>query len=118
MENEPKPEHRIRVKVFVDFWNFQISFNNENAGFNIDWRKLGLVLANEALTTVDASALLSYQGMNVYGSYGESRKDKGMRSWEENTLDRFPGVQVTMLPRQRNRNIPTVASNFPLTSVS
>ena len=41
LANGPKQEHRVRVKVFVDFWNFQISFNYQNAGFNIDWRKLG-----------------------------------------------------------------------------
>ena len=92
--------------MFVDFWNFQISFNNENSGFNIDWRKLGSVLANEALMIVDASGSLSYQGMNVYGSYGESSKDKGMRRWAENILDRFPGLQVTMLERQRKRSGP------------
>ncbi len=98
--------------MFVDFWNFQISFNNENAGFNIDWRKLGLVLAEEALMMVDASASLAYQGMNVYGSYGQSSKDRGMRRWAETILDRFPGVQVTMLPRQRKQSGPECPSCF------
>ena len=112
MANDPKPEHRIRVKIFVDFWNFQISFNNQNAGFSVDWRKLGGVLAQEALKTVDASASLSYQGMNVYGSYGKSDKDKRMRMWAENTLDRFPGVQVTMLERQRKRKGPACPSCY------
>ena len=109
---EPKPEHSVRIKVFVDFWNFQIAFNNENAGFNIDWRILGSVLAEEALTMVDASASLSYQGMNVYGSYGESDKDKRMRRWAETTLDRFPGVQVTMLERQRRKTGPSCPSCY------
>ena len=28
MSTDPNTEHRIRVKVFVDFWNFQLSVNS------------------------------------------------------------------------------------------
>ena len=36
---------RMRVRVFVDFWNFQSSLRREESGFNIDWESLGRMLA-------------------------------------------------------------------------
>ena len=62
------------------------------------------MVAQESLRIVDATAAITYQGMNVYGSYdASSKKDEGLRKWASNTLNRFPGVQVTMLQRQRKR---------------
>ena len=93
--------------VFVDFWNFQLSVNNIALGFKPDWNQLGKVFAREALRVVDDEATLSYQGMYIYGSYDpSSNNDERTRKWAMNTLDRYPGVQVTMLPRQRKRNGP------------
>ena len=111
MSTEPSKEHRIRVKVFVDFWNFQLTINNLHQGFRVDWQKLGPAIARESLEIVDATASLSYQGMNVYGSYdASSQNDEKLRRWASNTLNRFPGVQVTMLPRQRKRRGPVCPS--------
>ena len=99
----------IRVRVFVDFWNFQLSINSLDRNYKIDWEKLGPTVAEEALNIVDSTALLAYQGMNVYGSYDpSSRKDDGLRRWALNTLNRFPGVQVTMLERQRKQAGPVL----------
>ncbi len=100
-------DHRVRVKVFVDFWNFQLSINNAYSNFRIDWAKLGPILARESLNIIDSTANLDYQGMNVYGSYDPgSLQDRGLVNWARNTLDKFAGVQVTMLPRQRKRSPP------------
>ena len=99
---DPRAQHRIRVMVFVDFWNFQLTVNSLASGFKIDWQRLGPEIARRALLTVDPDALISYQGMNVYGSFDpSSEKDEGLRRWAANTLNRFAGVQVTMIPRQR-----------------
>lgn len=109
---QPQSESRIRIRVFVDFWNFQIAVNEqEQDRFDIDWRELGPIVAREALMIVDASASLAYQGMNVYGSYDPNNpNDDGLRRWAANTLNRFPGVQVVMLPRQRKRSGPRCPS--------
>ena len=97
-------DHRVRVRVFVDFWNFQLSVNSLEKSFRIDWLKLGRVLAQESLNVIDPTAKNEYQGMNVYGSYDPvSRNDIRLRRWALFTLDKFPGVQVTMLQRQRKR---------------
>ena len=105
------PEFRIRVKVFVDFWNFQLTINNLHPGFKIDWRQLGNALANEAICVVDKSASVAYQGMNVYGSYDPSnKKDEALRRWAQNTLNTFPGLDVTLLPRQKRKTRPVCPS--------
>ena len=92
----------VRVMVFVDFWNFQLLVNGMDRNFQVDWQRLGPVVAQEALGLVDAQATLSYQGMNVYGSYDPSSPNgQRLLDWARNFLARQPGVQVTMLERQR-----------------
>ena len=106
---EPSAEHRVRVRVFVDFWNFQLSLNSLPGGegrFEADWRVLGGILARAGLAVVDERAGIAYQGMNVYGSYGEGAPDLRLRKWAENTLSTFPGVHVEMLPRRKVRSGP------------
>ena len=111
--NEPSTEHRVRVRVFVDFWNFQLSLNSlpgERGRFNADWRVLGGILARAALAVVDDRAVIAYQGMDVYGSYGEGAPDVRLRMWAETTLSTFPGVHVEMLARRRVRSGPMCPS--------
>lgn len=107
-------DHRIRVRVFVDFWNFDISMRQRgfyDEGYKVDWSNLGPRLARKAGCVVDPEASITYQGMNVYGSYDPSnRKDGGLRRWMENTVGRFPGVTCLMLPRQRKREGPKCPS--------
>ncbi len=118
MSTDLSTKHRIRVKVFVDFWNFQLSINSLDSEFKIDWQKLGPVVAQESLRIVDPTAAILYQGMNVYGSYdGSSEKDKRLLQWASNTLNRFPGVQVTMIQRQRKRRGPICPSCRQETSI-
>lgn len=105
------PQHRIRIKVFVDFWNFQLSMNSLESGFLIDWRKLGEVVAQEALLVADADSVLRYEGMNVYGSYDPlSEKDKNLFRWATNTLNKFTGVRSVMIERRRKRSHPKCPS--------
>lgn len=110
--SEPPAEHRVRVKVFVDFWNFQLSLNSlpGEERFEADWRVLGSVLAQAALRTVDEQSVMAYQGVDVYGSYGESAADLRLRKWAENKLAAFPGVHVEMLPRRKVRSGPMCPS--------
>ena len=111
MSTESGGDRSIRVRVFVDFWNFQLSINDLDPAFRIDWRILGSKVAAEALRIVDPSASLAYQGMNVYGSHDpSSRGDDALRHWASNTLSRFPGVHVTMLERQHKLRGPVCPS--------
>ena len=104
--NESVTEHRVRVRVFVDFWNFELSIKQIEPTFKIDWRALGPFLARKALQAIDETALVNYQGMNVYGSYN-SNQDHVLLDWATRTLATFPGVHVTMVPRRRKHSGPT-----------
>ena len=96
------PRHSIRVRVFVDFWNFQSSLRREEDRFNVDWNLAGPVLARESASVVDSLARVAYQGMNVYGSYDPDNPNRFLH----NTVAAFPGVQVSEVPRQRRREGP------------
>ena len=104
---DARDSRHIRVMVFVDFWNFQLLLNGMERNFLVDWHRLGPAVARESLRIVDPDAMLSYQGMNVYGSY-DSSSPNGQRlyHWTRNFLAREPGVQVAMLERQRKLNGP------------
>ena len=94
-------EHRVRVRVFLDYWNFTLDLRQTEAGFMIDWRPLGQCLAREALLTVDPTARVAYQGMSVYSSYNPAGRNDPHHRWFMNTLRNIPGVYGTILPRQR-----------------
>jgi uncharacterized LabA/DUF88 family protein len=97
----------LRVRIFVDFWNFQLSVNGTVANFKVDWRKLGPVLATEAAKLVDPNRYAKYEGMHVYGSYDPSKPtDAKLKEWFTNTLDKMPGVNVVLRERQRKRSHP------------
>ena len=101
---------RVWARVFVDFWNFDISMRNlgyYTDGYSVDWRELGPCLARKALSIVDPGAVLTYQGMNVYASFDpENPSDDGLRRWLTNTVGRFPGVSTVLMPRRRKQSGP------------
>ena len=90
------------VRVFVDFWNFQLSLRRDEQRFNVDWNTLGKILAREAARVVDESALVLYQGMNVYGSFDPGNPNRFLHD----TVATFAGVQVTEVPRQHKHEGP------------
>ena len=113
MSSDNVTEQRNRVRVFIDFWNFQLSVNQLDSDFQIDWRSIGPVIANEASLIADSSNTLAYQGTNVCGSFDpRSRQDANLRAWASNTLSRFPGMNVSMIPRQRRRSAPRCPSCY------
>lgn len=100
-------KNQLRIRVFVDFWNFTLSLRKLDEHFKIDWRVLGASLSAEAGKTIDPGALAIYEGAHVYGSYDpNSLKDVKLKNWFANTLDKMAGVNVVALPRQRKRGYP------------
>ena len=99
----------VRVRIFVDFWNFQLSVNRSKGnGFRVDWRALGPRLVEEVrgigLGTGGATSV-QFDGMHVYLSYNaSSHTGRGLKNWAVNTLDRFPGVMVTAKARKRKHS--------------
>ena len=93
--DESVAEHRVRIRVFIDFWNFELSIKKVRSDFKIDWHSLGLHLAQEALRVIDETA----------HSYNIDH-DQKLHGWATRTLDRIPGVHVSMEPRRRRHTGP------------
>ena len=91
--------------MFVDFWNYTLSMRAVDEAHQSDWRKLGPVLADEAANEVLGSRDGEYQGMNFFGSYNPAT-EKNLHRWATTVVDTFPGVQVSMVPRQKKRSPP------------
>ena len=101
------PASRLRIRIFVDFWNFSLSVRSTDAQFKIDWNKLGPTLTAAAGNLVEPASPSHYEGMHVYGSYDPAKpNDAKFRNWFTNVLDRMAGVNVVLLERQRKRNHP------------
>lgn len=98
----------MKTRVFIDFWNFQLSINDIDPAYRIDWRKVSPWLIGEASNIVGRS--LSHEGTQVYMSYDPgNKKDSGLRDFALNVLGRFPGIQVSLLERKA-RNAPVCPS--------
>jgi uncharacterized LabA/DUF88 family protein len=94
-----------KARVFVDFWNFQLSANGANGGpYRPDWNVLPRWLGTEAVATVAGlqADRLQYEGASVYVSVHPSG-DAKLRDWATNFLDRVPGVTVVLKERVRRR---------------
>ena len=99
---------RHRVRVFVDFWNYTLHMKDVDEPFRTDWSKLGPVLSRAAAEVVDPTARGEYQGLNFYGSYNPaSASDRKLHHWATRVVDTFPGVKVSIAPRQRKRSPPS-----------
>ena len=97
-----------RVRVFVDYWNFQLRLNELEAQergvldyqSKIDWKGLGLFLAQKACETVGISSF-SFDGIIIYTSFNpKTVEGRGFHKWATTWLDRQPGVSVQCLERQ------------------
>jgi len=93
-----------RVRVFVDFWNLQLSANDRlGHEFAGDWRRLPSWLGVDAvrLAVCDPSLPVRLDGLNAYISYNPaSEADRKLKGWASNFLDRLPGVQAICKERK------------------
>ncbi|MGH8285783.1 MAG: hypothetical protein ACRETT_08455 [Steroidobacteraceae bacterium] len=107
---KPPSNGKVRVRVFVDYWNFQLTLNQKDGAtrgerdtrFAIDWRKLGPWLAGKACEIVGVSRdAYSFDGVSVYASFNPSTPEgKTFRNWVTSWLDRQPGVDAKCLERK------------------
>lgn len=104
--SDGKIPHRIRV--FVDFWNFQLSIKAIENSFTIDWTKVGSTFAESAAKDIDPNCAWSFEALHVYGSYDPAKpNDTKLKNWFVNWLDKQRGVHVVALPRQKKRGYPS-----------
>lgn len=106
--DDPVHGPRHRVRVFVDFWNYTLAMRDIDGSFRTDWAKLGPALSHAAAALVGVAQTHEYQGLNFYGSHDPaSEKDRRLCRWAETVVARFPGVTVSIVPRQKKRSPPT-----------
>ncbi len=100
-----------RVRIFVDFWNFELSLKEIQTGFRVDWFILGPVLVEETRCIVGPETPMVYQGMGIYGSYDSNNpNEENLRRWASRTLPKVPGAVVRMFPRRRKAMAPKCPS--------
>jgi hypothetical protein len=87
-----------RLRVFIDFWNFQLNWNDRTAKRLPDWPKVPLVFAQEArrlMATAGSTDSLVLHEARVYASYDPaSPKDAKLRRWLDSFLDLQPSFRV------------------------
>ena len=112
------PTPFLHVRVFVDFWNFTLSIKKRDPAFKVDWKELGRTLATEATRLIDPAANVNFAAMHVVGSYDPKKpEDTKLKNWLLNTLDKFPGVHVSALQRQRKREPPRCPACHATTAI-
>lgn len=105
------PTPRLRVRIFVDFWNFSLSLRRQEESFMLDWTKVPQVLVREAKALVDPDHPVAFEGLHVYGSFDPAKPaDTKFRNWFHNWLDKQPGTHVVLLERQRKKGYPKCPS--------
>jgi hypothetical protein len=94
-----------RVRLFIDFWNYQLSWNDHAAPMaQCDWPRLPsafIAQAQTAMTNAGIAETLSLEETRVYASYNPSRpQDTGLRGWLCNFLDRQASFRVFTTERR------------------
>lgn len=107
MAEESTKMHKIRVRIFVDFWNFSLELRRQEDAFRVNWKPIGNILTKEAGIVVDGNSIATFEGMHVYGSYDPGKPDDAkFKNWFSTWLDKQPGIHITLIPRQRKKGYP------------
>jgi len=85
----------MRVRLFIDYWNFQITWTERAGGGRCDWPRVAPMFCAEASRTLSVAGLgaLSLEETRIYAGYEAGRENK-LKEWLHNFLDRQPGIRV------------------------
>jgi uncharacterized LabA/DUF88 family protein len=88
----------FRVRIFIDFWNFQLGMQEYDSSFRLDWRNLPEILVKEAVGSGQPG---SYEGACVYASINpKSENDLKLKNFLLNTVNRMPGYEIKIYERK------------------
>jgi uncharacterized LabA/DUF88 family protein len=100
---------RGRTYVFIDFWNFQLNWN-ERLQAKCDWERLPTVLVREADRVVNqiedsgGSSGLHLAETRLYASVDPHNEKEGpLKGWLDNTVRRMTSYHVEIRERRRQR---------------
>ncbi len=104
----------LRVRIFIDFWNFQINWNDRTGRAGIDWPKVPPALLGEVgklLKVAGSSDTLQLDETRVYASYDSAAEnDRRLKGWLDGWLDRQTSFRVFARER-RSRPRPVRCSS-------
>lgn len=99
---------RVRVRIFVDFWNLQINWNDyhaksgANAPVPIPWKELPALLVAEVAKGEPAK----FAGIHVYASVNSnSEKDRKLANWLHHSMAGLTGYIVDVRERKPRKTI-------------
>jgi len=94
-----------RARLFIDFWNFQLSWNAHlTQDSRCDWPRLPVRLIAEAQRAIARAGIvepLLLEETRVYASYNPDRsEDARLKGWLTNFLDRQASFRVFVAERK------------------
>lgn len=96
----------LNVMVFVDFWNFQLNWN-ERFQQKCNWRELPKHFFREVqliFKKLDEDTSLSFEGIRIYASINEEKlADNKLRKWLQRDLNIQPGFSVLIRERHSRK---------------
>jgi len=98
---------KVRVRIFIDFWNLQINWNDYHHNLTatppkIPWKELPAILTSEACK----GQPFKFSGCHVYASIDPSSpKDKGLNKWLHHTLVSYTGYSIDVKERKQRKPI-------------
>jgi uncharacterized LabA/DUF88 family protein len=90
------------VRLFIDFWNFQLQWRDRSNDAHLDWSKLPAVLAGATQATASQLGTLRIDDTRIYASVNP-HKDAKLRGWLDSFLDRQPGFRVFVHERKARK---------------
>jgi len=85
----------MNLRIFVDYWNFQLTWNERTGGARCDWLQVPTAFTDAATSLLASAGLgsLTLQETRVYAGY-EAGREAPLKNWLHNFLDRQPGFRV------------------------
>jgi hypothetical protein len=97
-----------RTRIFIDYWNFQLSWNERSKEAGCDWRALPLATLTAAggvLAGVGLAEPLELDETLLYASVDPLAAAR-LRNWLETFVNRLPSWRVTIRERrERPRSV-------------
>jgi uncharacterized LabA/DUF88 family protein len=97
---------KIRIRIFIDFWNFQLNWNDlfaaEGETVQIPWKDIPNILSAEAAK----GQPFKFVGARVYASVDPlNARDKGLNNWLHHTLASYAGYSIDVKERKPRKKI-------------
>lgn len=91
-----------RARIFIDYWNFQLTWNSTTKQSKCDWRALPLsilTVTSSVLGSVGFADALDLEETLLYASV-DPVGETNLRNWLTTYIERLPSWRVTIRERK------------------